>query len=146
VKSSNSYIKRIANPLHEVIYKMSHHANAVMEERKSLDFSQFKLLMMITEEPEFNQKTLADCVGITQAGMSKTILNLEKKGIIVSQINKNNRRERRLVITELGQKLLQENMHPIEELSDELFSALTTEEVDTLEAILHKLLNRLNAV
>lgn len=146
MKSPNSYIKRIANPLHEIMYKMSHHANAVMEKRKSLDFSQFKLLMMITEEPEANQKTLAGCVGITQAGMSKTILNLEKKRIIVSQINKNNRRERRLVITELGRQLLQENMHQIEELSDKLFSVLTTEEVDTLEAILQKLLNRLDSV
>jgi DNA-binding MarR family transcriptional regulator len=145
MKSSNSYIKRIANPLYEIMYKMSHHANAVMEKRKSLDFSQFKLLMMITEEPDSNQKTLADCVGITQAGMSKTILNLEKKGIIVSEINKNNRRERRLVITELGKQLLQENMQPIEELSDQLFSALTPKEVDTLEAILQKLLDRLDS-
>jgi DNA-binding MarR family transcriptional regulator len=77
--------------------------------------------------------------------MSKTILNLEKKGIIVSEINKNNRRERRLVITELGKQLLQENMQPIEELSDQLFSALTPKEVDTLEAILQKLLDRLDS-
>lgn len=146
MNSSNSYIKRIANKLHEIMYKMSHHANSVMEEHGVLDFNQFKLLAMIADKPDFNQKALADCIGITQAGMSKTILNLEKKKIIISQINKKNRRERKLIITELGNRLLDEAMIPMSKLSDRLFSALTTQEVDNLEEILQKLLNKLNDV
>lgn len=128
--------------LHKLVYLMGQTANKKLLETFNLNFTQFRILMQLNYDPNSNQKNLADCVGMTEGGLSKAILDLEEKGIIISKINSNNRRERNLNLTEQGKILFSEVSSELSQMSSNLFSVLKNQEITNFTISLKKLIQQ----
>lgn|GEM_PF-3494525 len=128
--------------LHKLVYLMGQEANKKLIESFNLNFTQFRILMQLNYDPYSNQKSLASCVGMTEGGLSKAILDLEEKGVIVSNINPKNRRERHLNLTEKGKVLFDEVASELSLMSNNLFSALNPEELTNFTTSLQKLIQQ----
>jgi len=128
--------------LHKLVYLMGQEANKNLIENFNLNFTQFRILMQLNYDPNSNQKSLAGCVGMTEGGLSKAILDLELKGIIVSKINPKNRRERNLNLTKKGILLFEDVALELSLMSNHLFSVLKPEELTNFTSSLQKLIQQ----
>lgn len=128
--------------LHKLVYLMGQSANKKLIETFNLNFTQFRILMQLNYDPNSNQKNLALCVGMTEGGLSKAILDLEEKGVIVSAINPINRRERHLNLTDTGKVLFSEVAAELSQMSQNLFSVLTPNEVTNFTTSLQRLIQK----
>lgn len=101
---------------------------------------QGRILRALCQRGEMPQKELQDLLGIQAGSMSEIAAKLEDKGLITRVRSEEDRRKVSLRITEQGRAraALGDQEHILRRRA-ELFSALTPEERDTLEALLDKL-------
>jgi DNA-binding MarR family transcriptional regulator len=128
--------------LHKLVYLMGQSANKSLIEKVNVNFTQFRILMQLNYNPSSNQKNLADCIGMTEGGLSKAILDLEEKKIIISSINPENRRERQLHLTPAGRLLFNKSATELSNMSKELFSVLSHHEQTNFTHSLQKLIQQ----
>jgi DNA-binding MarR family transcriptional regulator len=83
---------------------------------------------------------LARAIVLTSGGMTPVLDQLEERGLITRQIDPEDRRARRIAITEKGRSLINRAMEQRTARQRALNAALTVEERETLSAILRKLL------
>jgi len=101
---------------------------------------QGRILRALCQRGEIPQKELQELLGIQAGSMSEIAAKLEGKGLIVRVRSEEDRRKVSLSITEQGRAwVAQRDEDAIRHNRSELFSALTAEERDTLEALLDKL-------
>lgn len=130
--------------IHRLVYLMGQTANKVLSDKFDLNFTQFRILMELNYNPDTNQKNIANCVGMTEGGISKAILDLENKGVITSSINPKNRRERHLNLTQEGKTLFKKAAAELKTISQKIFSALNIQEVENFNLSLKKLITQFN--
>lgn len=101
---------------------------------------QGRILRTLYQRGEMPQKELQDLLGIQAGSMSEIAAKLEGKGLIIRVRSEDDRRKVSLSITEQGRAwVVQWDEAHILQKRAELFSALTTEEQETLERLLDKL-------
>lgn len=101
---------------------------------------QGKILRTLCQRGEMPQKELQELLGIQAGSMSEIAAKLEAKGLIVRVRSETDRRKVSLSITEQGRAwVAQSDASEIRRRRTELFSSLTAEEQNTLEALLDKL-------
>ena len=83
---------------------------------------------------------LARAIVLTSGGMTPVLDQLEERGLINRQIDPEDRRARRITITEKGRSLINRAMEQRVARHRALNAVLTLEERETLSAILRKLL------
>ncbi|HEY3147420.1 MAG TPA: MarR family transcriptional regulator [Dongiaceae bacterium] len=83
---------------------------------------------------------LARAIVLTSGGMTPVLDQLEERGLITRQIDPEDRRARRIAITEKGRSLINRAMEQRTARQRALNAALTLEEREILSAILRKLL------
>ncbi|MDY0910567.1 MarR family winged helix-turn-helix transcriptional regulator [Microbacterium sp. CFBP9034] len=76
---------RITFTLHEVISAMDAHADAVLRARYGVTFNHFQFLAILADVEPSDMTTLAACLGITKAGVSKRVPALVADGWIASE-------------------------------------------------------------
>ena len=102
---------------------------------------QFALLNALIDTPGLDQVTLAQRVAMDAATSGSVIERLEAKGWLRRQRDEDDRRRRRVWITEAGMQAVRTLKQPIGESQAKLTSALTAEEAETLTALLKKLVS-----
>lgn len=101
---------------------------------------QGKILRTLCQRGEMPQKELQELLGIQAGSMSEIAAKLEAKGLIIRMRSETDRRKVSLSVTERGRTWVsQSDAGQIRRRRTELFSSLTAEEQDTLEALLDKL-------
>ena len=118
-----------------VLKKITHFMDRPIE-ALNLSRYQFDLLTQVTFEPGINQKTCAERMNVTKGNITQHLDKLETLGLI--QRNKIGR-ESSLQLSNKGEKLVNEFMPVHDARVKEMFSALSSEEVRQLQAILRKL-------
>lgn len=96
-----------------LIHTLLHHLSAVfgresdqiLQEQLGLTFSQFKILMVLADNPTTQQRQIAVALGQTEASVSRQIKLLKSKGLLESRTNPRNRREHRTALTARGERL-----------------------------------------
>ena len=83
---------------------------------------------------------LARAIVLTSGGMTPVLDQLEERGLITRQIDPEDRRARRIAITEKGRSLINRALEQRIARQRALNAVLTLEERETLSAILRKLL------
>ncbi|HEX8762410.1 MAG TPA: MarR family winged helix-turn-helix transcriptional regulator [Candidatus Saccharimonadales bacterium] len=88
------------DPNDNLSYLLYHTANImyrqcdqVLQERLGIGMSQFKILMILQQHASIQQRVLADCLGQTEASVSRQIKIMVDKGMLVVKVNPESRRE-----------------------------------------------------
>ena len=76
--------ERITFTLHEVISAVDAHADTVLRARYGVSFNHFQFLAILADVEPSDMTTLAACLGITKAGVSKRVPALVADGWITS--------------------------------------------------------------
>lgn len=108
-------------------------------EEKQINIGALSLLHKIKCRPEMTQKSLAKELFLTSSALSQWITKLEEKRYVERKENPLDRREKLLVLSELGEELLVDSKKDMEEIHTELFKTLNDEDLEQFSKLLRKL-------
>lgn len=102
--------------------------------------SQHQLLMILGKHPDCSQRGLAERMEISSAAVAVSLKKLEKAGCISRQMNKNDNRVNRVIITEKGKKIIDVSVESFQEVQDSFFQDFSEEEIDQFAQFLERLI------
>ena len=111
-------------------------SDQVLQERLGIGMSQFKILMMVQHTPNVQQRKLAECLGQTEASISRQIKLLCEKGLLAIHVNPKSRREHITVPTPKGIKLTNAAAEVLEQYHQPMFDLATDKQRQQLEELL----------
>lgn len=112
-----------------------------MEANCGLTAREWGILHLAQDKPQ-NQQEIADRLGIDRSAMVKLVDSLEKQGCIKRTMNPDDRRQHLLKVTPKGLTAYRAGLKALKAMNDELFARLTADEINTLQDILLKILDR----
>ncbi len=103
-----------------------------------ISFGDFQLLFHLSRAPEgrLRRVDLAERLGLTASGVTRSLLPLEKIGLVDRQPDPRDARVGYAVITRTGKSLLNDAMSTVQSVSDELLKNADPEMVETLSVVL----------
>ncbi|HSX46335.1 MAG TPA: MarR family winged helix-turn-helix transcriptional regulator [Candidatus Saccharimonadia bacterium] len=113
-------------PTNSLSYLLNHVAavtgkqsDQVLREQLGIGLSQYRILMVLEWNPRVGQKSIANSLGQTEASISRQIKLLQKKGLLQSRPDPNNRRKHitapsplGMQVTEAATNILRRNFGP----------------------------------
>lgn len=94
--------------------------------------------------PDQSQIQLAKAIGIEQPSLVRTLDQLEDKGLISRQTCANDRRAKRIKLTEKASPIIEEMETVIRKTRGEILSGISTEELDLLIKMIARLEHNIN--
>lgn len=91
-------LQHLASMLHRQCDQM-------LQERLGIGMAQYRILTMLQMRPGAQQRKIADCLGQTEASVSRQVKVLHDKGMLVTRVNPKERREHNTELTPKGVKL-----------------------------------------
>lgn len=113
-------------------------SDQVLQERLGVGMSQFRLLMMLRSNPNVQQRKVAECLGQTEASISRQIKLLVEKGLLGVRVNPRSRREHVTMPTAKGLKITEAALEVLEQYHAQMFELLTPKQQAQLEESLTK--------
>jgi DNA-binding MarR family transcriptional regulator len=110
-----------------------------LQERLGIGLSQFKILMILQWQPHIAQRQLADCLGQTEASISRQVKLLHEKGMLVTHIDPAERRRHLTTPTAKGIKIIQAAHEVVAQYYAPIFELLNSKEQEQFFAILKRL-------
>jgi DNA-binding MarR family transcriptional regulator len=101
---------------------------------------QFAVLHEVSRHPGLDQRSLARRVALDASTTGGVVDRLEARGALQRQLSPDDRRVRRLHLTDAGQALLQQATPPVQRVQDRLLAPLPVEQQTQLIGLLHTLL------
>lgn len=89
--------------------------------------------------PDQSQIQLAKAIGIEQPSLVRTLDQLELKGLIIRNICSNDRRAKRITLTDAAKPVIDQVNQVINITRNEIFNGFSYEEIQKLNDILSKL-------
>ena len=100
---------------------------------------QGRILSVLKANGEMTQRALTEMLGIQPGSASEIITKLERAGLVIRTPNPDDRRTADISLTEAGEARAEVAAEKAKTFKEELLSALTEEEKDTLLPLLEKL-------
>ncbi len=97
------------------------------------------ILELLSRTNGMSQQQIADALGIRPQSVSEAVNLLEERGFIRKEVSDKDRRVTLIYVTEAGQLHEQGLARERDERAQQLFSVLSTEEKETLLALLAKI-------
>ncbi|QAU33720.1 MarR family transcriptional regulator [Janthinobacterium sp. 17J80-10] len=106
-----------------------------------LSFSDFMVLFHLQRAPgsRLRRIDLAERLGLTASGVTRTLLPLEKLGLVARQPDPRDARVGYASITEAGQRLLADAMVAVESISQEATQSVPGNQMDAFSRLLGQL-------
>jgi DNA-binding MarR family transcriptional regulator len=114
-------------------------SDQVLQERLGIGMSQLRILMMLEHAPGIQQRKLADCLGQTEASISRQIKLLQDKGMLAVRINPKSRREHLAMPTTKGIKMTQAALEVLAQHHTPMMEQLNDKQRQQLQAMLQTL-------
>lgn len=99
-------------PITDTIYLLQHVASVlerqsdqVLLERLGIGMAQYRIMVLLQETPETEQRRLADSLGQTEASISRQMKLLAEKGMVLSVVDPQERRRHVATLTPKGHKV-----------------------------------------
>jgi DNA-binding MarR family transcriptional regulator len=131
------------DPVISIGYLLQHTAtilmrqsDQVLQERLGIGMSQFKLLMILKDNPNVQQRKLAECLGQTEASISRQIKLLCEKGLLAIKVNPRSRREHITVPTAKGVKMTEAALEVLAQYHTPMFDLISDKQKQQLTDIL----------
>jgi DNA-binding MarR family transcriptional regulator len=131
--SSLSYL------LQHVPTTMHRQVDQVLQERLGIGVSQYKILAILQDRPEVQQRFLADSLGQTEASISRQMKLLAERGMLTVQANPKNRREHVAVLTTKGVRVAHAASDTVDEYHQPALDHLSDKERGQLTEALNVL-------
>lgn len=150
-KPANDLRDRAVEPsrmLHDLL-KLSNRLMAPfsthLSDRHKISLNEFRLLMTIGKLGTTASHEVAEMTGVNVMSVSRAVSALERNGRISVTTDPDNRRRKALKLTEEGQRLYAIMLPQAEAVADYLFSELDCKDIATLDRILGRLIETLEA-
>jgi DNA-binding MarR family transcriptional regulator len=125
--------------IHEVVAFMDNQAQKILQTKLDISYFQFLILCMVDSNPAATQKDLSVMLKYTEAAVSKQVEILRKSGFLDIQVDKNNRRQHILSLTDLGTQIVQKAYKLLNDAGSVFFQTLEKAEQTVFNKSLSKL-------
>jgi DNA-binding MarR family transcriptional regulator len=111
------------------------------EETRDLDITspQYVILVALALRPGVDQNSLAETVDLDRWTTGDVLARLERRGLLAREIDRADRRCRKLVLTPAGERLVQELEPTTVRVNDKLLAPLSADEQREFLRLLRKL-------
>lgn len=99
----------------------------------NINGTQLHLLFEISHQNNINQEKIASRCNINKGAVARSIKKLEDKGLVIRQIDENNRRQNIVSLTSKGKETLTESIKILNKWEMEVFDNYTIEEKTKLQ-------------
>lgn len=131
----------LGNMMREVIRVSKKRFEEQLHEEIKISTEQLGLLHAISiKEEDVIQKDMAEVMGKDKSAILRLIDSLEEKGLVRRVADIKDRRKNYLMVTKLGQRVIDQYMKVYFDLMEELQEGLKPSEIDTF----HKVINHIN--
>lgn len=113
-------------------------SDQILQERLGIGMSQFRLLLMMQHNPNVQQRKLAECLGQTEASISRQIKLLTEKGLLTVRVNPKSRREHITLPTAKGAKMTQAAIDVLKQYHTPMFDLINPKQQQQLLETLRK--------
>ena len=104
-----------------------------------INATQLHFLFEISNQDNINQEKLASRCNINKGAVARSIKKLEDKGLIVRQIDENNRRQNKVSLTKKGKETLSQSIKILNKWEDEVILDKGYVEKELLQKILNEI-------
>jgi DNA-binding MarR family transcriptional regulator len=136
---SLSPTNKIGYLINHLAFVLSRQSDQVLLERLGLGFSQFKILMVLKDNPHVQQKAIAEMLGQTEAGVSRQIKLLHEQGLLHTTRRAEDKREHITTLTAKGERFTDEALAILSHYHQPVFGSLSEKEQRSLVASLQRL-------
>ena len=108
---------------------------------KDLDInsSQMHLLFEISHQKDINQEKIATRCNMNKGAVARSIKKLEEKGLLVREIDQENRRQNKISLTDEGKKVLKASIEVLNQWEDEVLKDYDDNNIKLLKKTLKEL-------
>lgn len=108
-------------------------------ENLNISATQLHLLFEISHQCDINQEKIASRCNINKGSVARSIKKLEDKGLIIREIDENNRRQNKISLTRSGEETLDEAIKILKQWEDEVILDEGYIEKELLQQILKEI-------
>ena len=113
--------------------------------RYRISLNEFRLLMTIGSLGRTASHEISELTGVNVMSVSRAVATLQRHGRVHVERDDGNRRRKWLSLTEEGQRLYEVMKPQSEKVADFLFAELDPGELDQLDTLVHRLIDKLEA-
>ncbi|MGX5696558.1 MarR family winged helix-turn-helix transcriptional regulator [Agromyces soli] len=137
---------RLTVTLHYLAELVDHFADGLLQQRFGLSYNQFVFIAVLSNlEPPPDITTLAECLGVSKAAVSKRVPAFVEAGWVATRTDPLNARRVRLTLTPKATALLAEAGPIVDAAFTELFADLPGVDLPALHRDLKSIARRLEA-
>lgn len=122
--------------LQHVAAVLAGQSDQVLQERLGIGMSQYKILMMLQALPSVDQRKLADCLGQTEASISRQIKLLQEKVLLAIRVDPKERRRHIITLLPKGIKITEAAREVLDHYQQPLLNSLPEKQQQQLKAML----------
>ena len=111
---------------------LARQTDQILQDDVGITFPQFKVLMVLQDHPQLQQKQIAERLAQTEASITRQIKGLEGDGLAKRTVNDQNRREHRMTPTSKGIKLIEQAREELNQYYQPMFDQLTDQQQQEL--------------
>lgn len=130
--------EQIQDLLKQININTSHVLSGIIEDLP-LTAHQLYIMKIIRKNPRINLKSLCKDMLLSKSSMSLTLNKLEEGGYVSRRESSRDRRNIDIVLTEKGERILDETVLKVRETFNRMTDDLTIEELDNIKFCLEKL-------
>ena len=105
-------------------------------EELNINASQLHNLFEVKHASKINQDEIARRCNLDKGSVARTVKKLEDKGLILKEIDENNRRQNQISLTEKGEWVIEESSKILEEWENEIFGQIDDGRKEELQKFL----------
>lgn len=144
MKKFSSQNMRVAAKIHHLMFLLEKEADTFLSREHNLSFMQALILNIIRYHPQTTQHFVVQCTRFTPGAVSRQIEILREKGMLTRKINKENRREHVVELTEKGIYKVEKAFALLEQKLSQVFTVISEDECNEMNRILSKLIQRID--
>lgn len=125
--------------IHHLAFILEKKVDEQLKEQLDIGFAQYKVLEAVNQNMLAKQATIARLLDQTEAGISRQIKILQRKGLLFVGDVMGNKRARELSLTEIGEEMVRQAESVIDVTQSQVFGSLSYQE----QRLFHELFERM---
>ena len=135
----NQFNNSLIYKIHSFIYNVDSAFDETLGKNASINYTEFLILLALEENIKYTQEEIARWSNFTKSTVSKTIDKLVTRKYLLRKEHTTDRRQKVITFTDLGLLELEKAQTIASELSEYLFTPLTSIELESMNGLFNKL-------
>lgn len=127
--------------IHKLAFSLEKQADEALRLHLDIGFAQYKVLEAIHQNELVKQNTIASLLNQTEAGISRQIKILQKRGLINANTVMGNKRAKELSLTRVGDDIVRQSAEVLSHAHGETLASLSYQEQRILVELLLRIDN-----